>query len=259
MTAPDQVAARALAMHLSLAGDRRLRGADGPFHKDLARGCTGAEGGGAAEGGRSAALAAAAITTGGEGGPLLATGPLAAGPPRRKATGAGTGTGARGTTAGPTLGTPLSEALRTGLAEAAFCGPAGREAAIGGAAALNRPALTGTLRAAPFGETIRGPFRRAFAEPATEAIGGPIRRAALATTAFGEAIGTTPVAGTPVTGAPVATGTAVGKAAVGGAAHGLVGKGGVSVFSRWSSSSASRVGFVRKSHPSIVSNPVACP
>lgn len=66
--------------------------------------------------------------------------------------------------------------------------------------------------------------------------------------------------GSPVArAAPTALGTAAGTA-IRGLAHGVRGDGlGGSFFARWSSSSASRRGFRRKSHPSIVSNPVACP
>jgi len=66
--------------------------------------------------------------------------------------------------------------------------------------------------------------------------------------------------GTTVGGAvPTALGTAAGTA-IWGLAHGVRGDGlGGSVFARWSRSSASRLGFRKKSHPTIVSNPVACP
>jgi hypothetical protein len=66
--------------------------------------------------------------------------------------------------------------------------------------------------------------------------------------------------GTAVGGAvPTALGTAAGTA-IWGLAHGVRGDGlGESVFARWSRSSASRRGFRKKSHPTMVSNPVACP
>ena len=71
----------------------------------------------------------------------------------------------------------------------------------------------------------------------------------------GGAAARTPVGGAIKTAGGTATGTAIRRLA-----HGVPGEGGGgSVFSRWSSSSASRLGFRRKSHPSIVSNPVACP
>ena len=92
----------------------------------------------------------------------------------------------------------------------------------------------------------RGPGPgRAAGRPAEGAVGG---------ISPGTTTGAT-VGGTGGTALGTASGTAIR-----GRAHGVRGDGlGGSVFARWSRSSASRRGFRRKSHPSIVSNPVACP
>ena len=96
-----------------------------------------------------------------------------------------------------------------------------------------------TVEAGPTGAGRTG------ARPAKGAVG----RATTGTTAR------PPVGSAIKTAGGTATGTAVWRLAHGVPCEG----GGGSVFSRWSSSSASRFGFRRKSHPNIVSNPVACP
>ena len=105
-----------------------------------------------------------------------------------------------------------------------------------------RTAPTSTAITVEAGPTGAG---RTGARPAKGAVG----RATTGTTAR------PPVGSAIKTAGGTATGTAVWRLAHGVPCEG----GGGSVFSRWSSSSASRFGFRRKSHPNIVSNPVACP